>query len=214
MRPTIIILMSDLPALIAEVKVCTLCGLCKTRTNAVPGEGPHNAGIMVIGEGPGMNEDRQGRPFVGSSGQFLTQLLDKAGFKREGVFITNVVKCRPPENRDPLPEEIAACAPYLERQIALLNPKVIVTVGRVSMSRFFPGEKISAIHGQARKINGRVVVAMYHPAAALHQPALRTTLEADFAKLKQLIADASQQPNTTIMPLQPTEDDAGQMSLF
>lgn len=181
--------LSGLTALAAEVRKCQLCQLAQGRTNAVPGVGPANAEIMLIGEGPGMNEDKKGLPFVGASGQFLTDLLAKAGYKREEVFITNVVKCRPPQNRDPLPEEISACNGYLARQIALLNPKVIVTLGRFSMAKFFPNERISVIHGQARKVNGRIVVAMYHPAAALHQPALRSTLEQDFANLKPLIAN-------------------------
>ncbi len=173
-----------------EVRVCTACGLSKTRTLTVPGEGPIDAALMIIGEAPGKNEDLQGRPFVGVSGKFLSELIETAGYRREEVFITSVAKCRPPDNRDPKPEEIAACAPFLARQIGLINPKVIVTLGRFSMAQYFPGEKISAIHGQARVINGRVIVAMYHPAAASHQPALRQTLLDDFAKLKQLIAAA------------------------
>ena len=181
--------LSGLTALAAEVRKCQLCQLANGRINAVPGDGPPTAEIMLIGEGPGMNEDKHGLPFVGVSGKFLTELLSKAGYKREEVFITNVVKCRPPQNRDPLPEEMSACNGYLARQIALINPKIIVTLGRFSMSKFFPNERISVIHGQARKVNGRVVVAMYHPAAALHQPALRATLEQDFANLKPLIAN-------------------------
>ncbi len=166
----------------AEVRVCTKCDLCKGTKNGVPGEGSANAEVMFIGEGPGFHEDRQGRPFVGPAGQFLNELLASIGLDRSTVFITNVVKHRPPENRDPLPEEIAACGEYLSRQIAALNPKVIVTLGRFSMARFFPGAKISAIHGQAKKIDGRVVVAMFHPAAALHQSSLRQTVEEDFKR--------------------------------
>jgi uracil-DNA glycosylase len=166
----------------AEVRVCTKCDLCKGTKNGVPGEGSASAEVMFIGEGPGFHEDRQGRPFVGPAGQFLNELLASIGLDRSTVFITNVVKHRPPENRDPLPEEIAACGEYLSRQIAALNPKVIVTLGRFSMARFFPGAKISAIHGQAKKIDGRVVVAMYHPAAALHQSSLRQTVEEDFKR--------------------------------
>ena len=166
----------------AEVRVCTKCDLCKGTKNGVPGEGSASAEVMFIGEGPGFHEDRQGRPFVGPAGQFLNELLASIGLDRSTVFITNVVKHRPPENRDPLPEEIAACGEYLSRQIAALNPKVIVTLGRFSMARFFPSAKISAIHGQAKMIDGRVVVAMYHPAAALHQSSLRQTVEEDFKR--------------------------------
>lgn len=166
----------------AEVRVCTKCDLCKNTKNGVPGEGSPHAEVLFIGEAPGYHEDRQGRPFVGPAGQFLNELLGSVGLDRSTVFITNVVKHRPPENRDPLPDEIAACSDYLTRQIAALNPKVIVTLGRYSMARFFPGAKISAIHGQAKKIDGRVVVAMYHPAAALHQQSLRQTVVDDFKR--------------------------------
>ena len=209
--------MDDLNQVAAEVRVCQKCALAAGRKNAVPGEGPANAELLLIGEGPGFNEDQQGRPFIGASGQFLTELLLEAGYKREEVFIANVVKCRPPGNRDPAPDEIAACAPYLDRQIELINPKVIVTLGRFSMSRYFPGAKISAIHGQAKKINDRTIVAMFHPAAALHQPALRQSITDDFRNLKQLIAAAGTGPETK--PLPKTDDDDGddageQLSLF
>src|SRR5438067_6272861 len=155
--------------LAAQVKTCQLCRLAKTRTNAVPGEGDRHAEVMFIGEGPGYHEDKQGRPFVGQAGQFLNELLQIAGLDRQSVYITNVVKCRPPNNRDPEPDEKAACAPYLGRQIALINPSIIVTLGRYSMARFFPGKRISDIHGTAQLVDGRLCVAMYHPAAGLHQ---------------------------------------------
>ncbi len=206
--------MDDLNIVASEVRVCQLCGLAAGRTNAVPGEGPANAEIMLIGEGPGFHEDKQGRPFVGPSGQFLNELLASAGYKREQVFIANVVKCRPPGNRDPLPEEITACGGYLDRQIALINPKVIVTLGRFSMAKFFPGAKISAIHGKAKKVDGRVVVAMFHPAAALHQPALRTAIEEDFQKLKELVKEASGSPEETSAPKANANDAGEQLSLF
>ncbi|MBF6589967.1 MAG: uracil-DNA glycosylase [Ktedonobacterales bacterium] len=164
----------------AEVQVCSKCDLCKNTTHGVPGEGSPHAEVMLIGEGPGLREDKLGRPFVGPAGHFLDELLAAAGLNRASVFITNVVKHRPPDNRDPLPEEIAACSDYLTRQIAALNPKIIVTLGRFSMARFFPTAKISQIHGKAKLIDGRVVLAMYHPAAALHQQALRQTLLDDF----------------------------------
>jgi len=175
--------MASMKELEAQVKTCQLCRLAKTRTRAVPGEGNTRAEVMFIGEGPGYHEDKQGRPFVGAAGQFLNELLEIAGLSRESVYIANVVKCRPPNNRDPLPDEIAACAPYLERQIALINPRVIVTLGRYSMSKFFPGERISQIHGSARVVDGRLCVAMYHPAAGLHQASLADVIRADFRKL-------------------------------
>ncbi len=192
----------------AEVRVCQKCILAKSRTRAVPGEGPSNASIMFIGEGPGFHEDRQGRPFVGPAGKFLEELLASVGLKREDVFIANVIKCRPPGNRDPQPEEIAACAPYLERQIALINPKVIVTLGRYSMEKFFPGQTISRIHGLPRKIGGRVVVPMYHPAAALHQPKYKADIEEDFRKLPKILKEAEQVQDSEPPP------SAQQLSLF
>ena len=172
-----------------EVDVCTLCELHRSATNAVPGEGNPKARILLIGEAPGWHEDKQGKPFVGNSGKFLTELLEKAGLSRDEVFITNVVKHRPPGNRDPLPDEILACSVYLERQIAAIDPDVIVTLGRFSMSKYFPGEKISKIHGEAKEVGGRFVVPMYHPAAALHNGALRGTIEEDFQKLPRLLAE-------------------------
>jgi uracil-DNA glycosylase family 4 len=171
------------------VRACTLCPLYQGRTRAVPGEGPLNADIMFIGEGPGFHEDRQGRPFVGPAGQFLEELLASIGMTREQVYITNVVKCRPPGNRDPMPNEISACAPYLEHQIQLIKPKVIVTLGRFSMYRFFPGASISKIHGQPKRVGNVLVVPMFHPAAALHQPKWRPLVEADFKKLPQFISE-------------------------
>ena len=179
----------SIPQVASEVVVCTRCELSRSRTHAVPGEGNHEARVMLIGEGPGWHEDQQGKPFVGASGKFLTELLTKAGLSREEVFITNVVKCRPPGNRDPLPDEIEACSFYLERQVALIDPDVIVTLGRFSMARFFPGERISKIHGQPKEFGNRLVVPMYHPAAALHQGALRATIQEDFDKLPKLLAE-------------------------
>ena len=170
-----------------EVASCTNCKLHQGRKLAVPGEGPPDAELMFIGEGPGFHENEQGRPFVGAAGNFLEELLGAIGLSREEVFITNIVKCRPPGNRDPQPEEIEACESYLERQILSIDPKVIVTLGRFSMARFFPNTRISNIHGQAKQIGNRLVVPMYHPAAALHQPSLRKTIHADFAKLPELI---------------------------
>lgn len=173
----------------SEVKVCTLCELCRSRTHAVPGEGNPDARVMLIGEGPGWHEDQQGKPFVGASGKFLSELLANAGLSREEVFITNVVKCRPPGNRDPLPDEIEACSGYLDRQMRLIDPDVVVTLGRFSMARFFPGERISKIHGRAKEVGDRLIVPMYHPAAALHQSALKATIQEDFNTLPKLLAD-------------------------
>ena len=185
-----ILVAAQMRELEAQVRTCPLCRLAKTRTNAVPGEGDYGAEVMFIGEGPGYHEDRQGRPFVGNAGQFLNELLGLAGLSRHDVYITNVVKCRPPNNRDPNPDEIAACAPYLDRQIALINPRIIVTLGRYSMSRFFPGERISQIHGMARMVEGRLCVAMYHPAAGLHQASLADVIRSDFRKLPLFIEQA------------------------
>jgi uracil-DNA glycosylase len=183
----------QLDAIAAEVDVCTMCELSRSATHGVPGEGNADARIVLIGEAPGWHEDRQGKPFVGNSGKFLTELLEKAGIAREDVFITNVVKHRPPGNRDPLPDEILACSRYLERQIAIIDPDVIVTLGRFSMSKYFPGARISKIHGEAKEIGGRLVVPMYHPAAALHNGTLRGAIEEDFQKLPRLLADRDKQ---------------------
>jgi len=171
----------------SEVRRCTKCPLHRGRTNAVPGAGPIDADIMFIGEAPGFHEDQQGIPFVGRAGQFLNELLEQADIDRDNVFITNVIKCRPPGNRDPKPDEVKACKPYLDEQIEILQPKVIVTLGRHSMARAFPNEKISQVHGQPRRVNGQIYFPMYHPAAALHQPSLTGTVQDDFAKLRSLL---------------------------
>jgi uracil-DNA glycosylase family 4 len=176
----------------ARVRNCTRCELHRTRTQGVPGSGNPTAEIMFIGEAPGWHEDRQGLPFVGAAGQFLNEMLEKIGLDRSDVFITNIVKSRPPGNRDPLPDEIAACSIYLDEQLEIIKPKVVVTLGRFSMSRWFPGERISRIHGQPRQFGSYVVVPMYHPAAALHQASLRATVEADMMKLPRIIEEARQ----------------------
>ena len=201
--------MSELSELASEISVCTKCILSKSRTKAVPGEGPEDAAIMFVGEGPGFHEDKQGRPFVGAAGQFLEELLAGIGMRREQVFIANVVKCRPPGNRDPLPEEIEACRPFLDRQIELINQRVVVTLGRYSMARWFPNAKISAIHGQTRKLEGRLIVPMFHPAAALHQPSLRRDVEADFRMLPEILAQFDQLEDS-----EPPPPDAQQLTLF
>lgn len=182
---------AQLEKLAKQIVVCTKCELHRSRKNAVPGEGPTHAEIMFIGEGPGAREDEQGRPFVGASGKFLDQLLERAGVTRADVWITNVVKCRPPGNRDPLPNEVEICTSnYLQHQIKIVNPSIIVTLGRFSMNLFFKGAKITQIHGQMRKVEDHFVIAMYHPAAALHQIALKSTIMADFAKLPELLKEA------------------------
>ncbi|HWO94240.1 MAG TPA: uracil-DNA glycosylase [Dehalococcoidia bacterium] len=179
----------ELAALHRAIATCTKCALSGGRTQAVPGEGPWNADVMFVGEGPGFHEDRQGRPFVGRAGQLLDEMLGVAGLQRDEVFITNIVKCRPPENRDPLPNEIAACADYLTRQIELIGPKFIVTLGRYSMARFFPGQSISRIHGRQQTIGGITYVPMYHPAAALRSAAVHEALETDFRRLGEMLRE-------------------------
>lgn len=169
----------------AEVRVCTRCRLWETRTNAVPGEGHPDTEVVFVGEGPGQNEDIQGRPFVGAAGSFLTELVRSVGWQREEVFITNVVKCRPPGNRDPEPDEMAACAPYLKRQLAVLDPALVVTLGRFSLQAFMPGARIGGVHGTVQPVDPATgashaqAYAMYHPAAAFRQQALRETLQLD-----------------------------------
>lgn len=182
----------ELKQIAEQVATCMQCALHHSRKLAVPGEGPANAEIMFIGEGPGFHENEQGRPFVGAAGKFLEELLASINMQRSQVFIGNVVKCRPPSNRDPLPEELAACAGYLERQIQAINPKVIVTLGRFSLAHFLPNAKINDIHGQAIRVKGRLIVPMYHPAAALHKHSYRATIEADFICLPGFIARAVQ----------------------
>jgi DNA polymerase len=185
-----------LEAIAVEVRVCTRCRLHETRTNAVPGEGDPSTEVMFVGEGPGMNEDREGRPFVGRAGGLLVNLLGHIGWGREDVFITNIVKCRPPGNRDPEPDEIAACAPYLERQLAALDPSVVVTLGRYSMGRFMPGVRISQAHGTTRLADpatgarDATVFAMYHPAAALRTPAIERESYDDVALIPAVLTEA------------------------
>lgn len=205
---------------IQQIAVCKNCALHFSRKNTVPGSGPIESDVMFIGEGPGFHENEKGLPFVGAAGKFLDQLLEEAGLDRDSVFITNVVKCRPPGNRDPQLEELAACSEYLERQIAVINPLVIVTLGRFSMARYRPNAKISMIHGQASWNKARLIVHMYHPAAALHQPRLKSTLLHDFAKLPEFVDQARIQRPTTpvspeeLFPMETDEEDPQQLSLF
>jgi uracil-DNA glycosylase family 4 len=192
--------MSALTELYEEIKNCRRCEIARYRTNAVPGEGAEDADIMFIGEAPGWHEDQQGRPFVGPAGKFLDELLALIGLSREQVYITNVIKTRPLQNRDPLPQEIVNCRPWLDRQIEIIRPKMIVTLGRYSMALFFPGKSISKVHGTAEKRDGILYYAMYHPAAALHQQSLRETIIADMKKIPGLLAQANGIPETRPEP--------------
>ena len=197
----------------SRVRACTDCPLSSSRTHAVPGEGPADAKIIFIGEAPGFHEDRQGRPFVGPAGRFLEELLGSAGLKREDVFIANMVKCRPPDNRDPLPAEIATCSKYLDGQIELIGPKLIVTLGRFSLSKFFPRETITRARGKARKVGDLTVYPIMHPAAALHRQELRKVIEEDFRGIPALLKELQKELQETEGP---TGDSAEpqQLNLF
>ena len=216
-----------LSAVAAEARACTRCPLHIGRTQAVPGEGNPLSDVLLVGEGPGAREDATGRPFVGPAGQLLDELLQSIGWAREHVFIANVVKCRPPGNRDPEPEEIGACRPYLDRQEAALDPAVIVTLGRHSLRRYLPDARIGEVHGRLRRSGGRFVFPMYHPAAALHQSSLRETLFADIRGLPAALlaardaieaerAESVQAVPADLTPPAPAAetDDAEQMTLF
>jgi DNA polymerase len=206
----------SLDQIAAEVRSCLRCPLGKGRTHAVPGEGPANPRILLIGEGPGYHEDVQGRPFVGASGQYLEELLAGIRLRRKDVFITNVIKCRPPGNRDPEPVELAACRDYLDRQIALMHPDVIVTLGRFSMQRYFPGQSITRIHGQPRRVGDTFYLPLFHPAAVLRNPDWRTQMAADFARIPQLLAelDAERAPKPPEPVQEDDEEGYTQLSLF
>ena len=218
-----------LAQLAEEIRGCTLCPLAARRTLTVPGEGNVLSDVMLVGEGPGAREDVTGRPFVGPAGQLLTELLRSIGWERADVFITNVVKCRPPGNRDPQPIEVETCTrTYLDRQEAALDPAVIVTLGRHSLGHHLPGARIGAAHGRLRRSTaGQHVFPMYHPAAALHQASLRDTLFDDMRALPAALLlaretleaerDASREDVLAASPA-PTAaaatDDAEQMTLF
>ena len=182
-----------------QIAVCPDCELSETRTRTVPGEGKPDTDILFIGEAPGYYEDQQGRPFVGPAGQFLEQLLGSIGLRRIDVYICNVIKCRPPQNQDPLPHQIKACDKWLQEQMRIIAPKMVVTLGRYSLAKFMPGQSISRIHGQARRIGSLLVVPMYHPAAALHQGGLRKTIEEDFRKLPAFLKEVvkEKEPDST-----------------
>jgi DNA polymerase len=195
--------------LASQVKSCKHCDLYKSATQAVPGEGAPNTKIIFVGEAPGFHEDRQGRPFVGNAGKLLNLLLSKTGLAREDVFITNVIKHRPPENRDPLPAEIAACTFWLDQQLAAMSPKVVVTLGKWSLNYFLPTKKISDLHGRPLRVGKVVVIPMYHPAAALRNTKIAQELERDFTANKDLLRNPHQADHFGELP---TEE--GQQSLF
>ena len=198
--------MSALAELCGEIAACRDCELARYRTKVVPGEGAEEADLLFIGEAPGWHEDQQGRPFVGPAGQFLDQLLALIGLRREEVYIANVIKCRPPQNRDPLPAEIQACRKWLDRQVEIIRPKMIITLGRYSLAQYLPGESIGKIHGKPRKVGDIIYYPMYHPAAALHQGSLRRTIEDDMLRIPQLLSKRVELPQD--------EGNARQLSLF
>jgi uracil-DNA glycosylase family 4 len=194
--------MSALTELYQQIALCQKCEIARRRTKVVPGEGAENADIMFIGEAPGWHEDQQGRPFVGPAGQFLDKLLASINLNRQQVYIANVIKCRPTNNRDPLPTEMQNCRPWLNRQIEIIKPKMIVTLGRYSMAMYFPGKSISKIHGTAQKHDDVIYYAMYHPAAALHQQSLKQAIEADMLKIPEILAKATSVRETKPEPQQ------------
>ncbi|HSH22310.1 MAG TPA: uracil-DNA glycosylase [Candidatus Caenarcaniphilales bacterium] len=192
-----------LASVAAEVSSCTRCPLHSGRTRAVPGDGHPDTEVVFVGEGPGFNEDRQGLPFVGAAGGLLNEMLAAIGWRREEVFVTNVVKCRPPGNRDPEPSEIAACAPFLHRQLEVLDPALVVTLGRFSLQTFMPGARIGAVHGTHQPLDpatgatNALGYAMYHPAAALRQGGLRDTMLLDMAGVPDALVEArARRPQT------------------
>ncbi|PIR43249.1 uracil-DNA glycosylase [candidate division WWE3 bacterium CG10_big_fil_rev_8_21_14_0_10_32_10] len=191
---------------------CNKCRLCKGRKNAVVGEGNINAKIVFVGEAPGAEEDKQGRPFVGRSGMFLNDLMRKCGFKRTDVWIGNIIKCRPPENRDPMVDEVRACRPYLDRQLDLINPKMVVTLGRFALEYFLPKEKISEVHGRPLRAKSRIIFPLYHPAAALRNEAIRKIMNNDFKAISDVLKkDIKNIPFPKSMEADASSD---QLSLF
>lgn len=200
--------MSSLTELNEQIAQCQKCDIARQRNKVVPGEGAEDTDILFIGEAPGYYEDIQGRPFVGQAGQFLDRLLASINLDRTRVFIANVIKCRPPGNRDPLPVEIQNCRPWLDKQIEILKPRMIVTLGRYSMGMYFPGKAISKIHGTSVQRDGIIYFAMYHPAAALHQRSLQQAIEDDMKKIPQVLASAP--PPSTEIP----EPEAQQLNMF
>jgi uracil-DNA glycosylase len=209
----------DLREISDQISRCRLCKLGGGNARPVPGEGNPHASVLLVGEAPGFYEDQQGRPFVGPAGQLLDQLLKAAGFNRSDVFITNVIKHRPPGNRDPEEDEITACDSFLRAQVAAIRPKVIVTLGRYSLAKFIPNVRsMKEVHGKAFPYEGLLVCAMYHPAAALHQGSLRGVLEQDFRSLPMIIARAEARAaaveERTEAGMAPQQSPAEQMALW
>ena len=206
----------SLEQIAVEIRGCQRCPLAKGRNNAVPGEGPAGASVMFIGEGPGFHEDQQGRPFVGASGQYLEELLASIGMNRRQAYITNVIKCRPPGNRDPEPAELAACRGYLDRQIELVRPWVIVTLGRFSMDRYFPGQSISRIHGRPKRVGEVCYLPMFHPAAALRNPEWRAEMAKDIQRIPEMLLELETAKAPKAPPPDPKDQGAKptQLSLF
>lgn len=212
---------AKLEAIAAEIRVCTACRLYEEANNAVPGYGNVDAEILFIGEGPGANEDREGLPFIGRSGKYLDYLIDLIGLNREQVFITNVVKHRAPDNRDPRPDEMVACDHFLQRQFEIIDPLVVATLGRFSMGKYFAKGKITQIHGQPKYADGRAYYPLFHPAAALRNPGLRHDMEDDIRRIPEILAEVkrrreadgqSKPANDDNQP--PDGDDPKQQSLF
>ncbi len=206
--------MNSLDEIARLVRQCSDCELGRGRKNAVPGEGSPDADLMIIGEGPGAQEDLLGRPFVGRAGQFLDELLGYIGLKREDVFVANMVKCRPPENRDPLPAEVSACDKYLERQIELLDPLLIVTLGRVSLARFFPGESMTRARGKVREKDGRFIYPVMHPAAALYRQEVRPGIIEDFKAIPKVLDNIRNSSAAPTLAPAAESPPAQQLSLF
>jgi len=206
--------MNSLDEIARLVRQCSDCELGRGRKNAVPGEGSPDADLMIIGEGPGAQEDLLGRPFVGRAGQFLDELVGYIGLKREDVFIANMVKCRPPENRDPLPAEVSACDKYLERQIELLDPLLIVTLGRVSLARFFPGESMTRARGKVREKDGRFIYPVMHPAAALYRQEVRPGIIEDFKAIPKVLDNIRNSSAAPTLAPAAESPPAQQLSLF
>ena len=206
--------MADYGDLLHRIRTCVKCGLSAGRTNSVPGEGALDADIMFIGEGPGYYEDQRGLPFIGPAGNLLSEMLASIQLSRRDVYITNMVKCRPPNNRDPFPAELDSCASYLDEQIETIQPKVIVTLGRFSFAKFFPNQPISRARGKPRDWRGRVIYPMYHPAAALHNPGLRPTLARDFSALPGLIRRVAEGNAADADAETPESEPTKQLSMF
>jgi len=205
----------------AAINSCTTCRLHETRTHAVPGDGPVTARIMAVGEAPGNTEDQTGRPFVGAAGRLLTRLLGSIGLDRHDIYICNVLKCRPPQNRDPLPDEVASCSRFLDAQIALIRPDVILLLGRHATARLLPGQApISVCHGRRVVDGDRVYVPLYHPAAALYNGSMLATLEADMQRVRSYLDDAQARRDaeaaaaTAEVPAEAPDADRHQLTLF